>query len=103
MATTEGPEGPPFPRIAEYGDVRWNGYITVTTAALARRPRFITASVNKSSEPLATGSCRPQVCPRVGDFVDSVIGPDGTARASFVSQQTGEVLVGRLLGGPKLR
>lgn len=97
---------------------RWNGYITMTADALARRPVFYTGSINAPSDPLQIGECGDVRCHSLGDFFDVTIGPDGTPWAAYVDAcfkpgycvptfenvgVRGEAVVGRLIGGPKLR
>ena len=98
----------------------WNGYITMTTDALAADPVFYTGSMNSESDPLHRGGgCGDTRCHSLGDFFDVVIGPDGTPWVSFVDAcwegpnkcipafdtvgVRGEAVVGRLVGGPPLR
>ncbi|MFN2388976.1 MAG: sialidase family protein [Actinomycetota bacterium] len=95
---------------------RWNGYMTMTADALARSPILYSASVNARRDPLIKGDCGPTFqCGAVYDFVDVVIGPDGTPWGSFVdgctragcttdSGSTGpfDGVMGRLVGGPRL-
>lgn len=90
--------------------VSWNGYITVTTDALDRKPRFITAMVNDPKDPLVAGSCGIVRCQQVFDFIDVVIAPDGSPWAAFVDAcdrqhictSLGKGVVGHLSGGPNL-
>jgi hypothetical protein len=96
----------------------WNGYITMTAGALARKPVFYTGTINAKSDPLQKGTCGSVRCHTLGDFFDVTIGPDGTPWAAFVDAcfkpgycvptfeavgVRGEAVVGRLVGGPKLR
>lgn len=120
MGTGNSPGGPPFPGERQgskddtmregYEGVTWNGYITMTTAALEEDPVFFTATVNDPGDPLVVGTCGPGRCARAGDFFDVVIGPDGVPSAAFVDAcvvdrcvLVGEGIVGRLVGGPSLR
>ena len=96
------------------GDI-WNGYVTITANALDASPLFYSASVNKPSDPLVRGGCGTERCQGAGDFFDVVIGPEGTAWAAFVDACVGRCkdsavgnnaadgIVGRLMGGPRLR
>lgn len=95
----------------EYDDaVTWNGYITTTVNALAKKPRFFTASVNPLSDPIVRGECGGR-CSVMVDFIDVVVGPDGRPYTSMVDgcAPPGEVcdanwgFVGTMVGGPKLR
>jgi hypothetical protein len=97
----------------------WNGYVTMTANALAKDPVFYTGTINAPSDPLHRGGgCGDTRCHSLGDFFDVVIGPDGTPWAAFVDAcwdgkscvptfeyigVRGESVVGRLVGGPKLR
>ena len=95
-----------------YNDtVTWNGYITTTINALAKRPRFFTTTVNHASDPVVRGECGIDRCAVQKDFIDVVIGPDGRPYASMVDGcappgdvcDTNAAFVGTVLGGPKLR
>jgi hypothetical protein len=68
----------------EYNGVTWNGYVTMTTDALDEDPIFYTASVNPKHDPLVRGGCGIFRCAQVLDFIDVVIGPDGSAWTSMV-------------------
>jgi hypothetical protein len=96
----------------------WNGYITTTANALARKPIFYSGTINAKKDPLQKGSCGSVRCHTLGDFFDVTIGPDGTPWAAYVDAcfkpnycvptfeavgVRGEAVVGRLVGGPKLR
>lgn len=87
-----------------YAGATWNGYITMTTDALGKRPIFYSAPVNDREKPFVTGRCGPGRCQAVLDFIDVVIGPDGTPWGAFIDGVNGgEGVVGRLVGGPRLR
>ncbi|HVF52238.1 MAG TPA: sialidase family protein [Actinomycetota bacterium] len=98
------------PSEADYYEVDWNGYITVTTDALAKQPRFITVRVNPRSAPLEKGTCF-QRCGDIGDFIDITIDGKGLPWAAFVRPCTGstqcstagEVVVASIRNGPRLR
>lgn len=98
----------------------WNGYVTMTTNALAPKPVFYTGTINSPSDPLHRGEgCGGTRCHSLGDFFDVTIGPDGTPWVAFVDACyegpkkciptfntvgiRGEGVVGRLVGGPKLK
>jgi hypothetical protein len=97
----------------------WNGYITMTADALAKDPVFYTGTLNSPSDPLHRGGgCGNTRCHSLGDFFDVTIAPDGTPWVAFVDAcfkpdycvptfetvgVRGEAVVGRLVGGPKLR
>lgn len=107
---TENSPGAPFD--GEYTATNWNGYMMMTTTALARKPVFFTATVNDPADPLIVGPCGPLRCEDAGDFFDVVIAPDGTPWAAFVDACAGDRcspfgvsedgLVGHLVGGPPL-
>ena len=94
-------------------DVTWNGYITTSDNALSKRPRFFTASVNRSSDPLLRGDCRRVRCGAQGDFIDVVIDRDGRPWTSMVDacpppgdvcgSSMGSGFVGTVVGMPRLR
>ena len=99
----------------DYNGVRWNGYITMTTNALADDPLFYSGTVNAKSDPLYIGRCDfSNRCSPILDFIDVEIAPDGTPWGAFVDPcsvtcakagtNDGSVaVVGRLVGGPRLR
>jgi hypothetical protein len=116
------PEEPPCSPIAlecpyppEYEKVTWNGYMTMTANALAKRPVFYTSTINDKKDPLIRTTCGPGRCRATYDFIDIEIAPDGTPWAAFVDgcitvciteaprNQGAEGLAGRLVGGPPLR
>lgn len=96
----------------------WNGYITITEDALAKRPVFYSGTINDPADPITRGRCEGIRCTTLGDFFDVAIGPDGTPWAAFIDGcdggpdncittfeavgVRGESIVGRLVGGPKL-
>ncbi len=92
-----------------YAGVMWHGYIGMTANAWSRNPRFFSGIVNRKSEPLIEGSCGPRRCDWLLDFMDVVVGPDGTPWGTFVDTVTKkdpdyhEAVIGRLIGGPPLR
>lgn len=96
----------------------WNGYITITDDALEPNPVFYTGTMNAPSDPLQIGECGGTRCHSLGDFFDVTIAPDGTPWVAFVDAcfkknycvptfeaigVRGEAVVGRLVGGPRLR
>jgi hypothetical protein len=104
------------PAPKQYDKTTWNGYMTISANALAKDPIFYTGSVNDPGDPLKRKNCGPGRCgTSVYDFLDIVVGPDGAAWASFVdacitvcaTSPSGDIgadgVVGRLVGGPKLR
>ena len=99
-----------------YAKTTWNGYTTVSYNALARDPVFYSGTVNDKRDPLVRDTCGPGRCRAVFDFIDVVIGHDGTAWSAWVdgcisicatpaggSNMGSDGVVGRLVGGPKLR
>ena len=98
-----------------YKKTTWNGYMMVTPNALDKNPTLFTGTVNDKRDPLIRDTCGPGRCRAVYDFIDIVIGPDGSAWGAFVDgciaicSSTGpsnlgsEAIVGHLAGGPKLR
>lgn len=96
----------------------WNGYITMTTNALAGKPLFYSGTVDRDA--LVRGECPVLRCGVQGDFIDIAITPRGIPIASFVDgcigrpesscgedaglgASFGRGLVGALVGGPRLR
>lgn len=94
----------------------WNGYITVTTDALAADPLFATINPHEFQDPLVRGACaRP--CGGIWDFLDVRIGPDGRAWTTIVDSckdacvadrsappaKFGTEVLGALATGPRLR
>ena len=96
----------------KYGqDVLWNGYITMSADIFAKNPVFYSANVNDPKYPMAKGACGPRRCYEALDFIDVVIGRDGTPWAALADScvmvceglTTGNSgVVGRLVGGPSL-
>lgn len=92
-----------------YVGVKWNGYLAMTTNAWSRDPRFYSAAVNSLTEPLVEGTCGPRRCDWLLDFMDVVVGPDGSPWGTFVDtvgtddSDFHEGVVGRLVEGPALR
>jgi hypothetical protein len=114
MGSTNSP-GRPW-NAGEYAKVTWNGYMTISSDALAQSPVFYSAPVNNPKDPLIGGECGPFRCQAAFDFLDVVIAPDGTPWATFVDGcfkgacdhsgsflRLGEAIAGRLVGGPRLR
>lgn len=99
-------------------DKLWNGYITITEDALAKRPVFYSGTINDPADPITRGRCEGIRCTTLGDFFDVAIGPDGTPWAAFIDGcdggpdncittfnavgVRGESIVGRFVGGPPL-
>jgi hypothetical protein len=97
-----------------YENARWNGYITMTDDALAKRPVFYSGSINDPVDALIIGSCSAR-CQHQFDFIDIEISPDGTPFTSMVDGYAstgkpygpgafdGRGIVGRMVDGPTLR
>lgn len=68
----------------DYSKVEWDGYVTSTRNALAKRPLFYSVSVNDERDPLLRGECPQTKCGPVYDFIDVVIAPDDTVWTAFV-------------------
>ena len=99
-------------------DLEWHAYVTSTADALSRNPVFYTGTINAKSDPVQRGACGTTRCHTLGDFFDVVIDRDGTPWVAFVDAcfkkdycvptfenigVRGEAIVGRMVGGPKLR
>lgn len=99
----------------DYAKTKWNGYITTTVDALGKNPTFYSTAVNPISDPIYQGRCDfSNRCSPILDFIDIEISPDGTPYGAFVDacllacRSTGAIdgsagIVGRAVGGPKLR
>ena len=100
----------------EYAKTTWNGYMTISDSVLTKDPIFYTTTVNDLKDPLKRGNCGPGRCgTSIYDFIDIVIGPKGDAWGAYVdacisicaTETSGDMgadaVVGRLVGGPKLR
>ncbi|HYI45193.1 MAG TPA: sialidase family protein [Actinomycetota bacterium] len=95
-------------------EVMWNGYMTMTDNLFTKKPVFYSGAINTAKDPLARGACGPRRCFEAYDFIDVVVGFDGSPWASFsdscvtVCAGTPAIegtsgVVGRLINGPKLR
>lgn len=73
----------------EYKKTTWNGYVTVTRNALAKRPVFYSTTVNDKRDPLKRQTCGPGRCGlQILDFIDVTIAPDGRVWSSWVDACT---------------
>lgn len=101
MGSTNAP-GPPYKiDAASYEGATWNGYLTVTTNALARAPRFRTATINDPDRPLVVGKCGTLRCGAQYEFIDVQVGPDGTPWMAAIDgccASIGQLLIGRIDG-----
>lgn len=93
----------------EYDNTTWNGYVTMTAEALSADPLFYTATINDPGNPLVKGPCPILRCQQQFDFIDVVVGPDGTPWTSMIDgcmrgdcPRVGRAVLGRLVGGPSL-
>lgn len=113
VGSTNAPGGRSPDGLGEEYDylVTWNGYITASIDALSKKPRFFTTPVNPPSDPIVRGECGVVRCEVQLDFIDVVIGPDGTPWTSMVDgcPSPGDKcdaflgFVGTVVGGPPLR
>ena len=101
---TDDVDGPIDKR--EYTEkVEWNGYMTISANLFDADPIFYSGSVNDPSQPFARRACGPRRCYDGYDFIDVVVGREGTAWAAFADSDNpykGSGKVGHLVGGPKL-
>jgi hypothetical protein len=108
--TCETADGRPATPNSAYEATRWNGYMGMTTDALAAQPVFESGAVSTDADPLSMGGgCGPVRCLQQLDFIDVMIARDGTAWAAFVDGCDAEACVGsgvgiagRMSGGPPL-
>ena len=119
MGTTNSKDNSKGMPQRDYSKATWNGYITMTTNGLAKKPVFYSATVNKPSDPIYRGKCNIATdrCTPNYDFMDIQISPqDGRPYAAFVdacvlicskaggvANDGGAGFVGTLVGGPKLK
>ncbi|MGH2806640.1 MAG: sialidase family protein [Actinomycetota bacterium] len=95
----------------EYTETRWNAFLTVIEEPLDDNPVLYSATVNDPSEPLFVGECGPDpIRCGWGDFQDVVIDNRGSVWSVDLDLcadkknecAESEVIIGRLVGGPKL-
>jgi hypothetical protein len=106
----ETKDGSPATPAAAYADTKWNGYMGMTTDALAAKPVFETGAISTDEDPLSSGAgCGPVRCLQQLDFIDVMVARDGTAWGAFVDgcdaescSGSGVGIVGRLVGGAPL-
>ena len=115
IGSQNAPSGPPFPEDpnpcvpgapcpdpAQYAKVTWNGYMTVSTNALARSPVFQTVTINDPRDPVHRGTCGPGGCFSNGDGVTTVtIAPSGTAWGAFIDRCPARCPTGEESPAPK--
>lgn len=115
-----GATNSPFPRCerecqtSDYAETTWNGYITMSADVFGRNPLFYSGSVNDPKDPMYRGRCGPGRCGAIYDFIDVIVAPNGQPYGAYVdactmicpqggANDSAEGVVGRLVGGPKLR
>ncbi|MEA2433546.1 MAG: hypothetical protein QOG54_1003 [Actinomycetota bacterium] len=116
MGSENSPFKPDSEKDPSYAKTTWNGYMTLVSNALSDEPLFYTSTVNDKNDPLIRQHCGPGRCAAVYDFIDVVIGPDGTPWGAFVdgctaicatakgaSNMGSDAIVGHLVGGPSLK
>lgn len=119
MGTTNSKDNSKGMPQRDYSKATWNGYITMTTNALSKKPVFYSATVNKPKDPIYRGKCNIATdrCTPNYDFMDIQISPkDGRPYAAFVdacvlvcakaggvANDGGAGFVGTLIGGPRLK
>jgi len=77
-------DGKPGRASSDWDKTRWTGYMAVSVDATSAAPTFHTAPVGSFEDPLYIGVCGTLRCGVEVDFLDVIVGPDGTAWASFV-------------------
>jgi hypothetical protein len=97
---------------------RWNAYVITSSDALSADPTFYATTMNDPATNALWigGDCGSLRCGNVGDFLDVVIGPDGTAWTALidacpngdqctpfgVTDPRGETMAGQVVGGTPL-
>lgn len=85
-----GSTNSPLPRCketcgaADYQNTTWNGYLTISSDMLSKRPPLFTGLASHPRDSLVRQICGPGRCHNVMDFIDVEIGPDGIAYGAFV-------------------
>ncbi|HEX2058058.1 MAG TPA: sialidase family protein [Actinomycetota bacterium] len=99
----------------KYDDAKWNFYMTMSANVFDRKPVFYSGPMNDPRDPVAVRECGPRRCYDALDFIDVVVGPDGTPWTSFVDNCIAPCapeglpvaptngVVGRFVGGPSLK
>jgi hypothetical protein len=75
---------PGAPWTGDYSETTFNGFMTETFDALSPHPVFHSASVSDLHIPLIQGACGPGRCAAEVDFIQVMLGPDGTGWGVFV-------------------
>jgi hypothetical protein len=115
IGSQNAPAGPPFPEDpdrcvpggpcpdpAAYRNVTWNGYMAVSSNALARNPVFETVTINDPLDPVHRGTCGPGGCFSNGDGVSTVaIAPSGVAWGAFIDRCPARCSNGEEADAPK--
>ena len=99
----------------KYDGAKWNFYITMSADVFDKKPVFYSGPINDPGDAVAERECGPRRCYDALDFIDVVVGPDGTPWTSFVDNciaacipqggtpvSTTNGVVGRFVGGPSL-
>ncbi len=100
----------------KYDDAKWNFYMTMSANVFDKDPIFYSGPINDPKDAVAERECGPRRCYDALDFIDVVVGPDGTPWTSFVDNCIAACVpmgttpvsptngvVGRFVGGPSLR
>jgi hypothetical protein len=96
----------------KYDEAKWNFYMTMSANVFDKDPVFYSGSMNDPRDAVAERECGPRRCYDALDFIDVVVGPDGTPWTSFVDNclpcapknaPLTSGVVGRFVGGPSLR
>jgi hypothetical protein len=100
----------------DYEDAKWNFYMTMSANVFDRKPVFYSGPINDPRDAVAERACGPRRCYDALDFIDVVVGPDGTPWTSFVDNCIAPCVpkgsapvvptngvVGRFVGGPSLK
>ena len=98
-----------------YEKAEWDFFMTMSANVFDKKPLFYSGPINDPRDPTALRECGPRRCYDALDFIDVVVGPDGTPWTSFVDNCTIECnpnspevqltsgQVGRFVGGPSLK
>lgn len=74
---------------SDWAKASWNGFVTVTDQALEKDPVFHTVLTDEANDPLKRMTCGPRRCgTTIFDFIDVVVGPDGSAYVATVDACT---------------
>ncbi|MFN2543828.1 MAG: sialidase family protein [Actinomycetota bacterium] len=95
---TSGSPGAPW--TGDYANVAWFGYVAVIPKPLDTRPLIFSAATSSASRPFVKGTCGPDRCDPVLDFIDVQSATDGSAWAAFVDAPRSKRLVVAHLAPP---